>query len=302
MNIQSLSIVVPTNNCCVNKCKGCVSRTHTNPYSDNISKCLRFKSWENLGEMEQMENSIEYKDYFNRLQFARDNGCNVVILTGTGEAPQNFRFLEFFSKTNSKLQTPFKWIEIQTTGVLLNKEKLEKLRLLGITTISLSIWNIFDNDKNLELIQCNDKLRFSFEEIAKLSKELGFNLRISLNLVNDFDNHSVQDVLDRCKELGANQITFRKLYKSESDTDIDEWIDKNKSKTFIDEIEKYVPENGKYLGKLPFGALVYSIDKMSVVVDSDCMNEEIKDTYKFLILREDCHLYSKWEDEASLIF
>jgi hypothetical protein len=32
------------------------------------------------------------------------------------------------------------------------------------------------------------------------------------------------------------------------------------------------------------------------------MNEEIKDTYKYLILRENGKLYSKWETKASLIF
>jgi len=37
MKIQSLSIVVPTHNKCVNKCKFCVSRTHTNPYVDRIN-------------------------------------------------------------------------------------------------------------------------------------------------------------------------------------------------------------------------------------------------------------------------
>lgn len=298
MDIQSLSIVVPTNNCCVNKCKGCVSRTHDNPYSDNVSKCFYSKD----KEFGIKKNILEYQDYYNRLQFARDNGCNVVILTGTGEAPQNFRFLEFFTFINSELKTPFKWIEMQTTGVLLNYEKLKQLRWWGVTTISLSIWNIFDNEKNLELIECSKKLRFDFKDIIKNIKNLGFNLRLSLNLVNDFDTHSVSEVIDICKKLGANQITFRKLYKSETDTEIDEWIENNKSEKFIHEVQKYIPENGRYLGKLPFGALIYEIDDMSVVLDGDCMNEEIKDTYKFLILREDCHLYSRWELKGSIIF
>ena len=91
MNIQSLSIVVPTNNSCVNKCKFCVSRTHTNPYEDKISKIVKMSY-----------NSVpvgclpEYKDYYNRLQYARDNGCNVVVLTRTGEPVQNRSFLDFF--------------------------------------------------------------------------------------------------------------------------------------------------------------------------------------------------------------
>jgi len=38
------------------------------------------------------------KDYIERLAFAKDNGVNTIILTGTGEALQNKRFLN--SKIN----------------------------------------------------------------------------------------------------------------------------------------------------------------------------------------------------------
>ncbi len=299
MNIQSLSIVVPTKNKCVNNCKFCVSRTHTNTYSDRVSKCL--KTTDNSNVLIDRD-SIEYVDYFNRLQFARDNGCNVVILTGTGEPTQNFPFLRFFSIVNSELTTPFKSIEIQSTGVLLDDEKLLLLRKLGITTISLSISNIFDNERNLNIIGVHKKLRFELVDVIKIVKKYDFNLRLSLNLVNDYDKYTVETVLDKCKELGADQVTFRKLYKSETNNEIDKWIDENTSELFLNKITSYVIKKGKYLGKLPFGASIYDIDEMSVVIDSDCMNEEIKDTFKYLILRENGKLYSKWETKASLLF
>jgi len=296
MNIQSLSIVVPTKNKCV---KFCVSRTHTNPYSDKVSNCLKKKDkfWVDVDTT-----TIEYKDYFNRLQFARDNGCNVVILTGTGEPTQNFPFLKFFSETNSKLITPFKSIEIQSTGVLLDDISLKFLRNIGVTTISLSISNVFDNEKNMSIIGCKDKLKFDMNEIISLIKKYDFNLRLSLNLVDDYDKYSVDEVLNKCKEMGADQITFRKLYKSETNNEIDKWIEENASSIFYDKISEYVVKNGRYLGKLPFGASIYDIDEMSVVVDDDCMNEEVKDTYKYLILRENGKLYSRWETKSSLIF
>jgi len=299
MEIQSLSIVVPTKNKCVNNCKFCVSRTHTNPYSDKISNCLQSKGKNNVIID---KHSIEYKDYFNRLQFARDNGCNVVVLTGTGEPTQNFPFLRFFSIVNSELVTPFKSIEIQSTGVFLDDEHLQLLRKLGVTTVSLSISNIFDNERNLDIINVHKKLRFGLKEIISLIKKYDFNLRLSLNLVDDYDKYSVEEVLDKCKEYDADQVTFRKLYKSKINGDVDKWIDENASKIFFNKISEYVTKEGGYLGKLPFGALMYDIDEMSVVIDDDCMNEEIKDTYKYLILRENGKLYSKWETRSSLIF
>ena len=304
MKIQSLSIVVPTKNKCVNACKFCVSRTHTNPYDDKISSVV--KEWNEdiqcTDGIYYYENSIEYKDYYNRLQFARDNGCNVVVLTGTGEPIQNPKFLDFFSEINDTLTTPFKSIEMQTTGVMLDEESVAHLRAIGVTTISFSISNIFDNDKNLELIGCHNKLKFDLIETINLVKRYDFNLRLSLNLVNDYDNYTVQHVIDRCKELGADQVTFRKLYKSELNNEIDKWIEKNASVNFYNELVEYVKENGKFLGILPFGASSYNIDEMSVVIDDDCMSEDIKETYKYLVLRENCKVYTRWETNSSLVF
>jgi hypothetical protein len=56
------------------------------------------------------------------------------------------------------------------------------------------------------------------------------------------------------------------------------------------------------LETLPFGASKYSRYGIGLVVDEDCMATEAKDVYKYLILREDGHLYSRWNDKGSLIF
>lgn len=317
MKVQSLSVVVPTKNHCVNKCAFCVSRTHTNPYEDRINLMVKsiednkstikefnskFYDTNSFNIKDFIKNHIEAKDYFNRLQFARDNGCNVIVLTGTGEPVQNMKFIEFFSEVNNTLKTPFKSIEVQTTGVLLDEEKLIKLRNLGITTISFSISNIFDNEKNLEIIGCVEKLKFNVFEIIKLVKKHGFNLRLSLNLVNDYDKYTPEQVINRCEELGADQVTFRKLYKSELNNDIDKWIENNASENFYEDVSEYVHKNGKLLGVLPFGASMFNVQEMSCCIDDDCMSEEPKDTYKYLILRENCKLYFKWETKSSLVF
>ncbi len=50
--------------------------------------------------------------------------------------------------------------------------------------------------------------------------------------------------------------------------------------------------------------MVYSVEGMSTVIDSDCMNskESNNDTLKYIILREDGKLYCRWDDIGSLIF
>ena len=304
MNIQSASIVIPTHNKCVNKCPFCVSRTHCNLYQNDISHTPEFERFKksDIKVISFNEHSIEFLDYVKRLQFTRNNGCNVAILTGTGEPPQNIPFIEFFMKINDSLRIPFENIEMQTTGVMLNEEIIQHLRKIGLTTMAFSISNIFNNDRNLELIDCNEKLRFDLEKQIELVKKYKFNLRLSLNLVNDYDQYSVPDVLKRCKELGADQVTFRKLYKSDTNTEIDQWIEDNASKDFYPKLESIVKSNGALLGILPFGAKIYDIDDICIAIDDDCMAQKIKDTYKFLILRENCRLYSSWYQKSSLIF
>ena len=113
MEVQSLSVCVPGG--CPNNCKFCVSQMHPSPYIDQIEKNTRFRD-------------LYERDYMRRLQFARDNGCNTVILTGDGEPLMNDRFLKDFAHWNGTIQSPFRWVEIQTSGVTLDDEKLRFLR------------------------------------------------------------------------------------------------------------------------------------------------------------------------------
>ena len=129
MKIQSISIVVPTRGC-INKCKMCVSRMHESPYCDEFDE-------------------IQYR---KRIKFAANNGVNTMILTGTGEALQNRKFLKKLLQVLNKEGHPFPNVELQTTGVMLmdKTEKIpgstvrtedrypnvELLKELGVNTIS----------------------------------------------------------------------------------------------------------------------------------------------------------------------
>ena len=70
----------------------------------------------------------------------------------------------------------------------------------------------------------------------------------------------------------------------------------------IREITEYVKSNGRALEVLPFGSIKYSVNGMGVVIDTDCMSTEAKDTIRYLILRPNAKLYSKWDDKGSLVF
>lgn len=308
MNIQTISIVVPTKGC-VNNCKFCCSKMHNCPY-------------ENHWDKEGMEDRIKY---------ATMNGVNTCILTGTGEAMQNVLFLEKLASLFAEMNRPFPNVEIQTTGVFLQSDRIPNtsfaygqypyislLKKLGIKTVSLSISDIFFDKLNWEIIGVKPKLEFKLTELIPLLKKNGFNVRLSLNMLKHFDHVTPLGILLRCQELGANQVTFRKMYRGEDDTPENIYVSENKcSDKTLDEIKKFIEGvhtsnfaghptdiegKGEFLYSLPFGGKVYSIMGMSTVMDSDCMSKESNDSLKYIILRENGKLYCRWDNEGSLIF
>lgn len=309
MNIQTLSIVVPTKGC-INHCKFCVSRMRENcNFHDKFDEC----------EIEK------------RIKYAVMNNVNTCILTGTGEALQNKTFLNKLLSLFNRMNHPFPNIELQTTGVMLNKvetianEKTGKeesiypnlifLKQLGVTTISLSVSNVFKYKRNLEIIDVPKKYHFILSELITRIKEYGFNVRLSLNMISDYDSVTPQTIFAKCKELGADQITFRKLYYTKDlSFSQNKWVMEHRClDEVISNIENYIKgkkafghyfsvPRGTYLHTLPFGGKVYSVSGMSVVIDDDCMSKHVNDTLKYVILRENGKLYSRWDDEGSLIF
>lgn len=292
MIIQSLSVCVPAG--CTNDCYFCVAHMHREDYRNEIEKNKRFID-------------LYTKDYKKRLLFARDNGCNTVMLTGNGEPLLNQNFLEKFALWNESLPSPFIWIEIQTSGTLLNDEYLRFLRnTVGVNTISLSLSSIFDSKINAEYNRTKRDCEIDIDNICKEIKRYDFNLRLSLNMTDVYNDKSPEDIFIRAKELNADQLTFRELYTSNKNiyNQQNEWINHHKcSDNFMNKLKEYIKEKGDPLELLPFGAMKYSIHDFGVVMDNDCMSTDIKyDTVKYLILRENCKLYSKWDDKNSLIF
>lgn len=287
MNVQSVSICVPA--CCPNDCKFCVSKLHTNPYKNLYKK-----------DMTSYQINLS-----NRLKYAKENGVNCVILTGTGEPLMNMDYISYFTGVNMKIDSPFRHIELQTSGISLDEEKLEKLQFYNINTISLSISSL-NSKKNQDYNGINDIYYFNITELCKNIKSWGFNLRLSLNLTDDFENFdSISSLFGYLKESGADQITFRKLYKNSNmpASKVNSWIAQHRCKDeIVNLIEEYIRLRGTALYKLSFGATKYDVHGMSVVLDDDCMNTETKNDLKYFIIREDGKLYTHWDKKGSLIY
>lgn len=269
-----------------------------------------------------MHDSI-YPDYFSdtkkyggytedirkRLIYARDNGCDVCILTGNNEPQQNREFLRVFSEVNKSLPSPFVNIEMQTTGSFITDDSLDFYKYsVGITTIALSISCLDDNEVNKDIIQTKD-IFLNLLELCNLIKERNINLRLCLNL-NDLilahHTFDAESIIGECLNLHADQLIFRKIWTANNNSDQSKWVEENvteKTSALLDDLKNYIRKNGIYLDELRYGLARYDLHGMSTVIDEDCMAKDIeKNALKYLILRPDGHLYTKWDSKASLVF
>ena len=268
--IQSLSVVVP-NKKCINDCAFCVSKMHPNDCKNQMDENLPFFD-------------LYFKDYMKRLEYAKERGVETVMLTGNSEPQQNRKFLMFFGLMMQMMSSPFHKIEMQTTGVGIDRNYLRFLRNhVGVNTISLSI-SSFDNEMNNQIIRTKIG-KISLAELCSDIKEYDFNLRLSINLnkLNFSTNGITADYYFRTAEsLKADQITFRVLYTSGNNTAQDKWIAKHQiDESLKNAIDSYIKDNGRLLEILPFGQKRYSVNGMSVVLDDDCMSTHAKEDLKY---------------------
>jgi hypothetical protein len=303
-NIQTLSVIIPAKNngICVNRCKFGVCFLCKNKYENRLQDSHPDKvihAWE---------------DYTNRLNIVRDQNTDTVILTGDAEPMSNQEAISLFAYFNKNvISSPFRIIELQTAGNNLDDKTLGWLRnTIGVTLISLSL-SSFDNDLNGEITR--NKKPIDIKNLCKKIKEYGFNLRLSLNLntegfkvgsveyYSDVERGTISDwypsvelLLKEVQELGADQLTLRKLWEDGSDSDPAKWVREFGVKSsYVGAIQEVIKEKSIRVGELPFGADLYSYNGLSVVVDSNSQGLDTGKDIKYLVLGPDCKLYRDWE-------
>lgn len=298
MQIQSLSVVVP-NSKCINCCPFCVSRMVSEYGFD----------YENLMDINHPHYDINVQEYMKRLRYVADNGCHTMMLTGTTEPQQNKQFLATLGLLHRLIGSPFRNIEMQTTGFGLDKDR-DYIRFLrnyvGVNTIAISV-NGMSDEQNCRIIGHlgeDGEPEFKLDDFCKLLKDYGYNIRVCINLTDAFNGHSGNEICSwAVGGLGADQITFRKLYSSSRDTPQGKWIENHSIAIETrSNIEEYLSHR-TVLGKTPYGATIYEGWNCSIVYDTDCMGKNpLTDTHKYLILRQNCRLYAQWDTPASLVF
>ena len=267
MKADSLSISIPSEATCKKNCPYCISK-------------MTGKS------------NVDYVNFFRNLKKARkiaDNAdISCVIITGKTEPlqPENLEMFLEICKMFQDYPT-----EVQTNGTTLNQGTvLRTLTEAKVNTIAVSIdnWN---------------QLREQAEILKRFSK-LGFNTRVTINLTENILSHSFWDYIRICSYSGINQISFRRLTipdnfveteESQKAVEYIQSVNKESSKSFIDEFNSFVLKEGIFVRKLSFGASVYMFDDISVTIFENCIQENSnEDDIRSLIYFEDGHLSTSW--------
>lgn len=285
MNIQSLSIVVPTGECW-NNCAYCVSRMHHEDYGKSIL----------------CHNEIP-QSYLNRIKFVRDEGCNSMILTGTAEPQQNLSFIYKLLQENQSLPKPFYNISIQTTASFFKEKDIINLINAGVTTFAISL-SSFSESRHWEITNTPISGRtIYFNDLFRIIKENGANIRACFNLTDEFPEYLLPEVFFQWCELHKiDQATFRKIY-ADGNNEKAKWVHNHEyPEEKFNKIVEYVRSTGMAVSRLPYGFIQYDVNGISTVIDDNCMDKNNIEDMKYMILRPNGHLYSKWDLKGSLVF
>ena len=288
---QSLSIMVPCGGHCMNNCKFCVSRMR-----DDIS----------IFGPETINATNIPQSYIDRIKYVRDAGCDNMIITGTTEPQQNMPFINKLMYINwHQLPKPFYNIAIQTTGANMIEQDIENLSEWGISTLALSVAS-FNMERNWDIIQTPKAARkLSIEQFIGVAKANNMNVRVCLNLTDEFNDCTPKYIFQWANERNVDQLTFRKIYRSGTNTEQDKWIIQHSySNESYTKIIKFIKEMGIPIRILPFGATLHDCMGIGVVVDEDCMAKKNLEDMRYAILRPNNggHLYSSWDLKGSLIY
>ncbi|MFA5312352.1 MAG: radical SAM protein [Methanomassiliicoccales archaeon] len=256
MKVQTMSIVVGTEACNA-RCPFCIAGM--TPCRENLPSNFGLINWRNF-------------DIACRCAYQA--GVMTVLLTGKGEPTLYPELITtYLQELSAKKYFPF--IELQTNGILLGKDKydtyLAEWYKLGLTTICISTvhYLCYENSKIYQpyLDKASDILDL-VSLINKLHK-FGFSVRLSCMLVSGYIDsaNEFELLMDFCRRNKVEQLTVRPIVapnESESST-IASWTRQHSlTNEQILDIHKYIDSRGHAVLELPHGATVYDVEGQNV--------------------------------------
>lgn len=290
MKFKLFSVVVGTE-ACIASCPFCVSCEKPNK--------------ENLKTQE-----INVRNLKIAANLATRSNVDTVMLTSRGEP---LLFPDEITTYLTELQ-PFKFpfIELQTNGILLYKQKekyipyLKKWYELGLTTITIS--TVSENEElNRKNYLPNESQYIDLPELIKMLHEIGFSLRLTcVCCKNTMDTpNKVLSYILYAKKHKVEQVTLRPVndeYRRES---TQKWIKDNKLDSIqISKLKSFLDEAGTKLLEIDRIGTIYDVEGQNVCF-SVPLNKYTRDTDpengRQLIFFPDGHIRYEWEMSGGIL-
>lgn len=281
MRANNLTISIPNNGCNKN-CPYCISKMtgYINPEESVDSK------------LKKMIHKIEKVKHVSK-----NSGVSSVLLTSKGEPLMYMQGVEYFLDTFSEFIT-----ELQTNGLLLTKTVVDVLsKHLDVLSISI---DDFTNIENFIPI-----LEYIHDKAPSIIVRFTYNL-------SGWDNLTLfYELISFCKKYNVRQLTFRRLTVPQfgivdteesknavnfiKDSVSDE--ETNKFLVFLEKLLSSSKQNSELVFETEVGK-IYDYNSISVMTINDCIqNRSKEDMVRSLIFKEDGHLYTSWNSNASII-
>ncbi|MBR5370302.1 MAG: radical SAM protein [Bacilli bacterium] len=290
MKFKMFSVVVGSPACIAN-CPFCVSRE--TPNKDNL------KDYE-----------INFRNLKIAANLANRSNVDTVMLTSRGEPLLFPDQISNYLKELKEFNFPF--IELQTNGILLQKEQEKYDKYLkewyknGLTTITISVVS-HKKEINQKNYLGNKSDYIDLPKLIDYLHELKFCVRITCVCCKDMMDNSkeVKELIKFAKDNKVEQVTLRPVndeYRRES-TRL--WILDNK---LTDEnkkdIKDYLEKEGTKLLELERIGTVYDVDGQNVLYSLP-LTKYTRDTnpenLRNLIFFPDGHIRYEWEMEGGIL-
>jgi len=240
------------------------------------------------------------------MQFAKNCGVSTMLITGKGEPTLYTNdIVKVLALANTQRAFPF--IELQTNGIRLADEKLDKEMArwykLGLNTIILSIVH-YEDEMNKKIY--GEKYP-NLEKLIEKLHRIGFSVRLSCIMVKDYIDsiNKIKQLIAFCKANKVEQLTIRPVTAPDRDInnkEVYEWTKEHSVLPYV-----YMPifadieNNGTLLMNLMHGARVYDLYGQNICI-SNCLTESTNaEEIRQLIYFPDGHLRYSWVHEGAII-
>jgi len=271
--IASLQITIPAG--CMNDCGFCVYKQHATKFKTD---------W-------RRDHERWHEEVRRRLRYAADR-VQAVMITSHGEPTLNMAYIEDIMDILNKTTPWLSHVEIQTSGVGLTEEKLDRFFELGVRVISLSI-PALDTNEILKIMRVPPKYDYDPIALSERIRSKGFTLRLSIAMTYWFDQVTLDEILNQLKSIWKpDQVSFKKLFGA----------DDLASSRYDDFAQEFRRKEYSRLELLPMGIWKYEAHGIGIVWNDDCMISKEQAIPRYLILQPDGRLYTRWDTKASVIF